>query len=301
MRVVVTGGTGFIGSAIVRALVPDHEVVALTRHPEAARLPGGARAARWEAMAGPPEARDLAGAGCVIHLAGEPIAAGRWSPERKRRILESREIGTQNLIRGLDAAGARGGVFACASAVGIYGDRGDEELDESSAPGEGFLADVCKSWEAAAGQVRSLGFRVINVRFGFVIGRGGGGLARMLGPFRLGAGGRLGSGRQWMSWIHLADAAGLVLHALGEPRIDGPLNATAPAPVTNADFTRALGKALRRPAVLPVPRLALGLAFGEMADVLLSSQRVTPRRALQTGYRFRHPDLGEALAEATSE
>jgi uncharacterized protein len=230
----------------------------------------------------------------VVHLAGEPVAQ-RWTPEVKQRILESRVEGTRRVAAEAARLHRAPLTFLCGSAIGIYGSRGDEILTEASAPGSGFLADVCVQWEKAADEALALGTRVVKLRTGVVLGPGGGALARMLTPFRLGAGGRLGSGRQWMSWIHVDDLVGLIEFALGETKVTGPVNGTAPNPVTNAQFTRQLAGTLHRPAILPAPAFALKLAFGEMASVLLDSQRVLPRAALDRGYRFRYPELIPAL------
>ena len=240
-----------------------------------------------------PPAESLREADAVIHLAGEPLAQ-RWTAEAKRRIRESRVAGTRNLVEALAALPRRPEALICASAIGYYGSRGDEVLTESSAPGSGFLPEVCVAWEREAQAAEAFGMRVVRVRTGLVLDAGGGALVRMLPPFRMGVGGRLGSGRQWMSWIHLEDLAALFQFAV-ESQVRGPLNAVAPNPVTNSDFTRELARALRRPAVFPVPGFALRLLFGEMADVLLASQRVAPGAAEAAGFRFRFPQLAPAL------
>jgi len=232
----------------------------------------------------------------VFNLAGEPVAEGRWTAERKRRIRDSRVLGTRNLVAGLAGLESRPQVLVTASAVGYYGDRGDEALDETSSPGHGFLADVCVEWEREALAAERLGIRVVCVRTGIVLARGGGALARMLTPFRMGAGGKLGDGRQWMPWINLDDEVGILLHAMNDDRIHGAINAVGPRPVTNAAFTRALGHAVHRPAFLPMPKTALRLAFGEMSVILTASQRVLPKEAERTGYTFKHPELAGALA-----
>jgi hypothetical protein len=234
----------------------------------------------------------------VFNLAGEPVAEGRWTAERKRRIRDSRVLGTRNLVAGLAAQESRPRVLVSASAVGYYGDRDDEVLDETSSSGHGFLAEICVEWEREALAAERLGIRVVCVRTGIVLAPGGGALARMLTSFRLGAGGKLGSGRQWMAWIHLDDEVGILIHASQDARIRGAINAVGPRPVTNAEFTRALGHAIHRPAFLPVPMTALRLAFGEMSEILTASQRVLPREAERTGYTFKHPELAGALAAA---
>jgi uncharacterized protein (TIGR01777 family) len=296
MRTLVTGATGLIGKALIDRL--DSAVV-LTRDPEhAKRIVSTALAHAWSPEAGPPPAAALDGVDVVFNLAGEPVAEGCWTDDKKRRIHESRVLGTRNLVAGLAALKTRPRVLVSASAVGYYGDRGDEELVETSAAGRGFLAEVCTAWEHEALAAAQLGMRVVCVRIGIVLARGGGALAKMLTAFRLGVGGKLGDGRQWMPWIHLDDVAGILLHASQDVRIHGALNAVGPCPVTNADFTRALGKAVHRPAFLTVPRTALRLAFGEMGRILTDSQRALPQVAEQTGYAFNYDDLGGALKAA---
>jgi hypothetical protein len=295
MQAVVTGATGLIGQALIRKL--GSRVVILSRDDgRAQRLLGGVTIHRWAPEGGPAPVEALRGAEVVFNLAGEPAADGRWTAEKKRRIRDSRVIGTRHLVRGLAALDERPRVLISASAVGYYGDRGDELLDERSSPGQGFLADVCIDWEREAMAAERLGIRVVCVRIGLVMSTAGGALAKMLPPFRLGAGGRLGSGRQWMPWIHIDDLVGILLHAGRSEALRGPVNGVAPAPATNAAFTLALARAVRRPAVLPMPAFALNVAFGEMSGMLMASQRVMPTAALRSGYAFSHPDLGEALA-----
>jgi len=296
MRALITGATGFIGRRLLRHL--DGAVV-LTRNPERAKrtLGSGVTAIAWDAESGPPPAAAFEGVNAVFHLAGEPVAGGRWTGERKRRIRDSRVLGTRNLVAALEALPQRPTVMVAASAVGYYGDRGDEALDENSPAGNGFLAETCVEWEREAARASALGMRVVNPRIGIVLGEKGGALDKMLPPFRLGIGGRLGSGRQWMPWIHLEDVTALLLHLARAP-VSGPVNAVAPQAVTNAEFTRALARVLRRPAIVPVPAFALRLALGEMGAVLMHSQRVLPRRALDSGYRYRYPELDAALQAA---
>jgi uncharacterized protein (TIGR01777 family) len=232
----------------------------------------------------------------AVHLAGESVAAGRWTPEAKRRIRDSRVLGTRLLAESLARLRRPPRVLVSASAIGIYGDRGDTPLDESSALGADFLAGVGKEWEAAAGPASDAGIRVVQLRFGIVLAREGGALARMLTPFKLGVGGPLGSGRQWMSWIAIDDAVGAILAVLTNEAARGPVNAVAPEPVRNAEFAARLGAALHRPSVLPAPAFALRALFGELADgALLASQRVVPARLTALGYRFKYPTLPEAL------
>ena len=293
MRALVTGGTGLIGRKLL-ARVPEPVVV--SRDPvQARRRLGPVQVVRWEPEAGPAPLEALRGVEAVFHLAGEPVAAGRWTVERKQRIRDSRVLGTRHLVEGMAALERKPEVLVSVSAVGYYGDRGDEELDENSSPGGGFLAEVCQAWEREALGAEKLGVRVVCARIGLVLARGGGALARMLPPFRMGVGGRLGSGKQWMSWIHLDDVAGLLLHAAWNREIRGAMNVVSPHPVTNIQFTRALGRALHRPAFMAVPGGALRVAFGEMSEVLTGSQRVFPRVAQRTGYAFQHPDLEAAL------
>ncbi len=294
MRAIVTGGTGLLGRELLTRL-PDAAV--LTRDPARATVTlGGREALGWDPAAGPPAVDALAGAEVVFHLAGEPVANGRWTADRKLRIRESRVTGTRNLVAGLAAMKERPRVLVSASAVGYYGDRGDEVLDESSGPGGDFLAEVCGAWEREARAAEALGVRVVTVRIGLALAPGGGALSRMLTPFQLGAGGRLGNGRQWMSWAHIDDVVGILHHASQRDDLRGPVNAVSPRPVTNAEFTRALARAVHRPAFLPVPETALRLALGSMSEMVLGSQRVLPRVAERGGYSFRYPGLADALA-----
>lgn len=294
MRILVSGATGVIGSAVCRELgARGHQIVRLTRFLAHAEAP----AVEWQPAAGRLEAGALEGVEAVVHLAGEPIAEGRWTDAKKARILESRKSGTRLLATTLAALPVPPRVLVSASAVGIYGDRGDEVLTEESPPGEGFLAEVCRVWEGETEPASHAGIRVVHLRIGLVLGPAGL-LARMAPTFRFGLGGRLGDGRQWMSWIHQDDVVGAVRHALETERLAGPVNAVGPAPVTNRAFTKALASVLHRPAVLPVPAFALRTALGDLADeAVLASQRVLPARLEATGYVFRHPELEPALAD----
>ena len=297
MQALVTGATGFVGPRLLRML--DRPVV-LTRDPERARATIGHLAGRivgWDSRQGPPPAAAFEGIDTVFHLAGESVADGRWTPAQKQRIRDSRVIGTRHLVQGLRQASRRPAVLVSASAVGYYGDRGDEELSESSPAGSDFLAEVCVAWEKEAFAARDLGIRVVTARTGIVLGAGGGALAKMLLPFKLGAGGPLGNGKQWMPWIHVTDLARLFHHGAATASIDGPMNAVAPNPVRNSEFTRALGRQLHRPAFLPAPYLGLRLAFGEFAQVLFASQRVIPQVALGSGFTFQYPEIAAALRE----
>ena len=293
MKILVSGSTGFIGSALVPFLTSDgHSVVQLLRKPVATVNP----TLTWDPAAGRLDAAAFEGFDAVVHLAGESIASGRWTAAKKERIRSSRVDATRLLCNALARLGRPPKALICASAIGYYGDRGDEVLREESAPGRDFLAGVCRDWEAASEPAARKGIRVVNLRFGVVLGRGGGALARMLPPFRMGLGGRIGSGRQYISWIALDDAVGAVQHALATGALRGPANAVAPRAVTNQEFTRTLGRTLGRPTLFPMPAFAARLAFGEMADaLLLGSARVEPARLLASGYRFRHGDLEGAL------
>lgn len=293
MQVVVTGASGLIGRALVAALSGrGDDVVRLVR-----RAPAGPDEARWDPAAGTVDADAFAGAGAVVHLAGAGIGDHRWTPARRAEIRSSRVSGT-DLVAHTLAAKAPGAVLVSGSAIGVYGDRGDEVLDEASLPGRGFLAEVCQAWEDATISASEAGCRVVLLRTGVVLATTGGVLARQLPLFRLGLGGPLGNGRQWLSWITLADEVGAILHAIDHDGLAGPVDATAPNPVTNREFTSALARAAHRPALLPVPRAALRVALGPgLADeAILASQRVLPSRLLASGYQFADPVLADALA-----
>jgi len=292
VRIVVTGASGLIGQALLGALgAAGHDTAVLVR-----RQPGPGEAL-WDPAAGTIDTGVFDGAGAVVHLAGAGIGDKRWTPERKDVILGSRVASTTLLSRTLAGLGGPPPVLVSASAIGYYGDRGDEELTETSGPGSGFQAEVCGAWEAATADAEGAGIRVVHLRSAVVLSPRGGALQRQLPLFRAGLGGRLGSGRQWFSWISLPDEIGAVMHVIGEPSIAGAVNASAPAPVTNREFTAALGRALHRPAVLAVPPFALRVALGRpLADeLLLGSARVLPARLLDSGYRFRHATLDDAL------
>ena len=298
MRLTVTGATGLIGSRVVGALAArGDEVTVLSRSPQRAGRALGVAAAAWRPTEEPASAEALAGRDAVVHLAGEPLDQ-RWTDASRRRIRESRELGTRNLLAGVAATDARPGVLVSASAVGFYGDRGEEILTEEAAPGLGFPAEVCQAWEREAARARELGMRVAHVRTGVVLAPGGGALARMLPPFKLGVGGPVAGGHQYLPWIHVDDVVGLYLAVLDDDRYEGPVNASAPEPVTNRDFSKALGRALRRPAVAPVPALALKLVYGDMAEIVLTGQRAVPAKAQRLGFAHRHPELHEALRSA---
>lgn len=300
VRVVVTGGTGFIGRPLCQRLVSlGHTVTVLTRDPAAARarLDPPVSLIGWEGFRGPTDGllAALGDSDVIINLAGAPIAAGRWTAQAKARLRNSREGTTSALVAALSKLRPRPVLLISASAIGYYGPRQDEALTEESPSGSGFLASLCREWEAAARAAERLGVRVVLPRIGVVLGRHGGALAKMLPAFRLGLGGPVGSGAQWMSWIHLDDLIELLLFLLNEAA-GGPVNATAPHPVTNREFARTLGRTLRRPAWARVPAPVLRILLGEMAEeLLLTGQRVLPHRAEAMGFRFRYPTLPEAL------
>ncbi len=294
MRILVTGSRGFIGSPLTDFLIFQrrHEVIRLVR--AAGSIQKGQ--AFWDPEAGKIELEQLEGFDAVIHLAGENIAKGRWTLKKKARIRDSRVKGTRLLSESLAKLKKPPQVLISASAVGIYGNRGDELLTEDSQLGTGFLAEVGQAWEVATQPAAATGIRVVNIRFGMVLGAAGGALAMMAPPFRLGLGGKIGSGRQTMSWIALDDAVGAILHVLVVEQLKGPVNIVSPNPVTNAEFTKTLGKVLWRPTLFTVPAFGARLAFGEMADeLLLASQRVKPARLVSTGYPFIYPHLEWAL------
>jgi uncharacterized protein len=281
MRVAVSGSHGLIGTAVARALAArGDEVQPIARDSAGELITSG-----------------LAGVDAVVHLAGEGVAEKRWSDAQKTKVLESRSRGTAALANALAALDVRPRVLVSGSAIGYYGTRGDEVLTESSASGDDFLSEVCRAWEAATAPAEAAGIRVAHIRTGIVLDRTGGALKKQLPLFRMGVGGKLASGRQWMSWIAIDDEVGAILHLIDTATVSGPVNLTAPNPVTNATFTKALGHALHRPAVLPVPSLALKIVLGaELADNLLGSQRVQPAKLLAGGYDFRYPDIDGALA-----
>jgi hypothetical protein len=293
MKILVSGSTGLVGSALVPHLSKaGHQAVRLVRK----RPAPGEAAIFWDPADGILDAAALEGFDAIIHLSGESIAQGRWTDARKNRIRDSRIRSTELLARRIAGLSRPPQVLLCASAIGFYGDRDEETLKEDSPPGDDFLARLCRDWEAASEPAVRKGVRVVWHRFGMILSPRGGALAKMLLPFRLGAGGRLGDGRQFMSWIVIDDVLGALLHALTVNALRGPVNTVSPRPVTNAEFTRTLGRVLRRPTIIPMPGFAARLAFGEMADaLLLASQRVEPARLLASGYRFAYPDLEPAL------
>jgi hypothetical protein len=296
MKILVTGSTGFMGSALVPFLTTSgHQVSRLFRS-KSKKFHGMESAISWNPEAGVLDLASLEGFDAVIHLAGESIAGGRWSSQRKTQILESRSKGTRLLSETLSRLSHPPKVLISASAIGYYGDRGEERLNEQSSPGSDFLAKVCQEWEKASTAASDAGIRVLNLRFGIVLSTTGGALQRMVTPFRLGVGGIIGNGSQFMSWIALDELLGVIQHTLVTDQLRGPINVASPNPVTNREFTKTLGRILGRPTILPMPAFAAKLAFGEMAEaLLLSSQRIEPQRLLQTGYSFRFPELEGAL------
>jgi uncharacterized protein (TIGR01777 family) len=300
MNVTVTGATGLIGTKLVHALrARGDDVTVLTRSPERAQAKLGVEALAWDPLAGPAPAEALRGRDAVVHLAGEPVAQ-RWNDESRRAILESREVGTRNLVAGLRALaeGERPRVVVSSSAVGYYGKHGDERVPESAPAGDDFLARVCVVWEREADAAAELGARVVKIRTGVVLDKTGGALKTMLPPFRLGAGGPVAGGAQYLPWIHVDDLVALYLRALDDDTWSGAYNGAAPEPVTNKAFSKALGRALHRPAVAPVPAFAIKLLYGDMAEIVTEGQRAVPERALAGGFAFQHADLDEALADA---
>ena len=300
MRILVSGSTGFLGTALIRRLQSEGHTVARLVRPGTAR-PGAGRspeqAVEWDPLAGKFDAAAAEGADALVHLAGASIAGGRWNDSRKQLLRTSRVDATRHLVSALAELQRPPRVVVAASAIGYYGNRGDETLKESSAPGNDFLAGLCQEWEAETARSASFGARAVSLRFGIILASHGGALERMALPFKLGGGGRLGSGRQWMSWVTLDDTVRALEFALANEQLAGPANVVAPNPVRNIEFTHILAKTLHRPALFPAPAFALRLALGEMADaLLLASQKVEPSRLAQAGFKFDQPDLTSALA-----
>jgi uncharacterized protein (TIGR01777 family) len=295
MKCVISGGTGFIGRRIVERLLRDkHYVGVWSRRPGSEKRTAVASFS-WDPLQGEPPVESLNTMDAVIHLAGEPVAQ-RWNAQVKQRIRESRIAGTRRLVDAIARVQHKPAVLVCASAIGYYGDRGEEVLTEFSKPGNGFLAEVCRGWEAEADRATEFGLRVVKLRIGFVLGKDGGALATMAPAFRAFVGGRLGSGKQWMPWIHVSDVAEMFVHAI-ENKISGVWNAASPNPITNAEFTREMSRTLRRPALFPVPPFALKLAFGELGQHMLDSARVMPAEPLKANFPFRYPLLAPALRD----
>ena len=297
MKVLITGATGLIGRQLCAQLTGEgHSITVLTRRVESAKSVAHQAAFVWQPEGSLPPMAALAGVEAVIHLAGEPVAQ-RWSLEIKRRIRDSRVLSTRNLVQAISQLESAPKVFVSGSAVGIYGNRGDERLAENTKAGQGFLSDVCAEWEHEALQAEAFGTRVALIRTGVVLDPAGGALKTMLPAFKLGIAGKLGNGRQWFPWIHRDDILGLLRWAMMNENARGAFNGAAPNPVTNEEFTKELAAALNRPALIPVPKFALNILFGEMASVMLASQRVVPQAALNAGFTFRFPQLREALQD----
>ncbi len=302
MRVIITGGTGLIGRHLSESLVRDqHEVIVLSRNPSnASKLPAGVRVERWDGQTAEGWGKLADGADAIVNLAGENIGEGLWTTERKRRIVESRLNAGRAVVQAVEAASSKPEVVVQASGVGYYGNRGDEELTEGSAPGEGFLARLAVEWEASTAAVEPLGVRRAIIRTGGVLAREGGALPKMILPFRLFIGGPLGSGKQWLPWIHIADEVGAIRFLLENASATGPFNLVAPQPLTNANFGRELARVIRRPYYMPAPAFAIRLLLGEMASVVLEGQRALPAKLLQAGYRFHFSDAASALRDLLS-
>lgn len=298
MKALITGATGFIGPYLLARL--ERRVV-LSRNVEVAKqklAKFNPEVFAWDAERAPPPATAFEGVEAVFHLAGDPVAEGRWTAAKKQKLRDSRVIGTRNLLVTLGELKNKPKVLVSASAVGFYGDRGEEILDEQAKPGSGFLAELCRDWETEAQAAEKLGIRVVNVRIGIVLGKGGGALAKMLLPFQMGVGSALGSGKQYMPWIHVQDLVDLMVFAAEHENVRGPINGSSPHPVTNYEFTKSLGRALGRPTFFPaVPGFALKLMLGEFGDILLHSQRVIPRSPLNAGFQFQFEKIDAALQD----
>lgn len=298
MKVLVTGGTGFVGIPLVKKLVDsNHEVVLLSRNAEKAKSAVGVPVTvfSWDPESSTPPKEAYQGVEAIVHLAGESIAAGRWTEKQKKRILNSRVLSTQNLLKGAVESGSKLKTIVAASAIGIYGDRGNESLSETSPQGIGFLADVCRAWEKESNYPGLEGVRKVNLRIGIVLEKNGGALQKLLPIFKLGGGGPVGNGKQWMSWIHREDLVEMILYSLTHQNVSGVFNAVAPNPSTNAEFSKALGQALHRPAFMPAPALALKIAMGEMSELVLASQKVEAKKIVDAGFTFKFPKIQEAL------
>lgn len=296
MKILITGATGLIGRNLLRRLAElNHDLVVLSRNPVQAadELALPCKLFAWHPEKSPPPLEALHGVEAAINLAGEPIGAGRWTPERKKKIRDSRILSTRYLLKSLSQVPSLK-TFISGSAIGFYGDRGDELLTEESSPGKGFLAEVCQAWELEAKQLQSR-IQTVHLRTGIVLSEAGGALEQILRPFKIGTGGPLGSGQQWISWIHIEDLVRVIIHALENPTIQGPLNAVSPQPIRQAEFARILGKVIHRPAMIPAPEWAIRTALGEMADLALQSQRVVPQVLSKTGFNFNFTDLKSAL------
>jgi uncharacterized protein (TIGR01777 family) len=293
MKVLITGSSGMIGAALAESLVANgHEVIRLRRQKLTDDSP------MWDPENGVIDLADVRDINAVVHLAGENVAKGRWNSQKKGRILHSRVMGTKLLADYFSAADYKPDIFVSASAIGVYGNRGDELVDETSEPGSGFMADVCKQWEAATASASDAGIRVAHARIGVVLSTRGGALKTMLLPFKLGLGGVIGAGKQYMSWVSLDDVVGMIQFLIAHNSLQGPVNLVAPNPVSNREFTKTLGRALHHPTIFPLPAFVARMAFGEMADeLLLASTRVLPKKLIDSGYQFLHPELEEAFEQ----
>lgn len=290
MKIAITGAGGLIGGTLKTSLLQaGQEVISLVRRPSQSNE------VRWDALEGPPPVEALEGLDAIVHLAGTPIGPKRWTARRKEAIVQSRLLGTRHLVQALCRCRRPAPVLISASGIGFYGDRGDTPLDEESEPGTGIFPELGKNWEGEALEARRCGTRVVLLRSAPVLSREGGMLKTMEVPFRWFVGGSLGSGRQWVSWIHIEDEVGAIMHAVQEETLEGPLNASAPNPVRNREFSKSLGRAMGRPSLMWVPSFVLRIALGELAEEILGSKRVLPRRLLESGYRFRYPELPGAL------
>ena len=298
MKVFVTGASGLVGTDLCAQLVAEgHEVGKLVRRPAKTDAE-----VQWNPVDGTIESEKLEGCDAIIHLAGENIAGRRWNDAFKAKIRDSRVDGTRLIAEAVAGLANPPSVVVCASAIGYYGDRGDEQMFEDSTPGDDFLADVCKEWEQAADPIRARGIRTVHLRIGVILSTKGGALAKMLFPFKMGGGGIIGNGRQYWSWVSLDDVVGGLIHCMNTKELDGPVNGTSPEPATNYDFTKTLGKVLKRPTFLPMPAFAAKLAFGEMGEALmLSSTRVIPKKLVDSGYQFKHSGLESAFIRAIHE
>lgn len=298
MKVLVTGATGFVGNALLKALhIKGHEIVVLTRNIDEVgfRLPVLCEVYQWNPEQEPPESSVFKGVDAVVHLAGENIAGGRWTKKQKERIRLSRLLSTRHLVQAMDELKSRPKALVSASAIGFYGSSGNTLLTEDVPPGTCFLANVCRDWEQEAMHARKYNIRTVSLRTGIVLGKEGGAMQKMLPPFQMGLGGNLGSGKQWMSWIQVQDLVQMYIHAIETESVEGVYNAVSPNPVTNAEFTRTLGKELSRPTLIPIPNLVLKMIFGDLGQVLVASQNVLAEKITNTGFRFKFPDLPSAL------
>ena len=300
MKVMVTGATGFIGKELIKKLHEmGHEIAVLTRNPDSARfrIPVHCEIIAWDPCKNHLPSTALKGVDAVINLAGENIADGRWSLERKRKLIQSRELSVRRLVNAMTYMDKKPKTFVSVSAIGFYGDRGDVILNEADLKGNGFLSDVCKVWEEEILKAKEVGVRTVAYRLGMVLGHDGGALNKILPPFKLGLGGKLGSGSQWMSWIHINDLVNMLVHAIENSSIDGIYNAVSPNAVRNKEFTKTLGSILKRPTIFPVPKFVLKFGLGELSELLLGSQRVNAKKIIDTGFKFKYPHIGEALKE----